>query len=286
MHCTVLQRHFLGSCVCLSVLACSMAHGALIAHYKFDEPTGSTTAVNEVTANGGDGLIGANVVTGVAGKVGNAVSLNDAAGQADIIDMGNATGVLGKITASGQLTLSYWLSSTDTSGGRNVAVFLGDDTDSNAYIDSGIVGGATEPNAGKAQGRNRDNTNTGADIGELFGVLVNDGTFHHIALTIDTLAATGALYVDGVLATSGSGAGFDSFPILNNLEVGRLGRSAPTDAFAGLVDDLQIYDTALSAAGITLLNANPGAVIPEPSACVLLTGVIGVMFLGRRGQNF
>ncbi len=245
-----------------AALGAPVGHAAVVAHYPFDEAVGAASAANEIVANGGDGVIGANVITGVAGKVGNAVSLNNAAGQADIIDMGNATGIFNQLTASGQLTLSYWLSSTDTSGGRNVAVFMGNDAATNAYVDSGILGGGGANN-GAAQGRNRDATNTASQIGELFGPPVNDGVFHHVALAVDTAGARGFLYVDGVLVSSGSGAGYDSFPVFNNFEVGRLGRSAPTDAFEGLIDDLQVYDAALNAREIAALFNNPGLTLDD-----------------------
>lgn len=229
-----------------SLLASSGSYGGLIAHYRFDETTGATVAVNEISANGGDGAIGANVGVGVAGMVGNAVKLNNDATQAGIVDMGNATGIFSKITASGKSTLSYWLNSSDVANNRSIALFLGNNADSNDYIDSGILGGtqATPPAPnGSAYGRNRVNTGVTANIGDSFGPLVNDGVFHHLALTVDTASTTSSLCVDGVLVSAQtSAAKYSAFPAFNNFEIGRLGRSVPVDPFGGVIDDLQIYD--------------------------------------------
>ena len=249
----------------LATLACvSVCHADLVAHYKFDETSG-TTAVNSVAANGGNGAIGTNVGIGVAGKVGNAIKLNNDATQAGIVDMGNATAIFSKITTSGELTISYWLNSSDVAANRSVALFLGNDTASNDYIDSGILGG-TQPNPpapnGSAYGRHRKNTNT--QIGDLFGPLINDGAFHHLALTVDVANTTGSFYVDGVLiGTETNAAKYAAFPTLNNLEIGRLGRGAPVDPIDGLVDDLQIYDQSLSLRQIAALFNNPGQTLND-----------------------
>lgn len=286
MRYTIHRQGLLQSTAIISLLASSTAYGELIAHYKFDETTGATTAVNEIAANGGNGAIGANVGVEMTGKVGNAVKLNNDASQAGIVDMGNATGIFNKITASGALTISYWLNSSDIAANRSVAVFLGNNTDNNDYIDSGILGGAQAnppaPN-GSAYGRNRVNTDAAASIGDLFGTLINDGEFHHLALTVDLASTTGSFYVDGTLISTETNAlKFGAFPTFNNFEVGRLGRSSPVDPIDGLVDDLQIYDAALSANAISFLHANPGAVIPEPSTVALMAIAVGVAAFRRR----
>ena len=240
------------------------AHAELVAHYKFDETSGAAS-VNSVAANGGDGVIGANVGVGVAGKAGNAVKLNNDVTDAGIVDMGNATGIFNKLVASGELTISYWLKSSDLAANRSVAVFLGNDTAANDYIDSGILGGtAANPPApnGSVYGRHRKATNT--QISDLFGPLINDGNFHHVALTIDLAATKGSFYVDGLLVgTETNAAKYAGFPTMNNLEIGRLGRGAKVDPIDGTVDDLQIYSTALSVRQMSAIYNNPGLTLND-----------------------
>ncbi|GAA5481419.1 LamG domain-containing protein [Haloferula sargassicola] len=253
---------------------------ALVAHYTFDEASGATTALNEVTGST-TGTVGANVVTGTAGISGNAYSFSGATGQADIVDMGNAS-FFAAITTSGAYTLSAWVNSTEATGGRNVVVFAGNDADSNDYADLGTT--VTEPgHEGEAYGRNRPNTNTPSVATGYFsdGATVVDGTWHHIAMTVDLSGAVVSLYVDGALANSQTiPSGFETFPVMNNFEIGRLGRSSPTDGYEGLVDDVQVYDEALDATGIAYLFANPGQAVPEPAGAALAG--LGLLSLLRR----
>lgn len=265
----------------VTLSAGSFAQAALIAHYQFDETTGATAA-NEVVATGHDGAIGANVTLGVGGVAGTAFTFSGGAAQADIVDMANATGVFNPILTSGQFTLSYWVKSTDT-GNRNVAVFMGNSLSSNDYIDSGVLGASQFAPAGSTYGRNRVATNTPANIGDLGGgALVNDGAFHHVAFSVDKATSTGTYYVDGLLVQTVTSANFANFPTLNNLEVGRLGRSSPTDGLSGTIDDLQIYDHVLSLAEVRFLHANPGLVLPEPGAAALILVALGFAPLRRR----
>ncbi|MBB5351795.1 uncharacterized protein YaaQ [Haloferula luteola] len=235
-------------------------HASLIAHYQFDEDSGATTAVNAVAGNT-DGLIGTNVTTGVPGISGNAYQFTGAVTQADIVDMDDAS-FLPAITTSGQYTLSVWVNSNEVAGGRNVVVFAGDSTDSNSYIDLGTAIDATTP-PGQAYMRHRVDTNTAGATSYLGGAegVVVDGTWHHIAMTANASTQTLTLYVDGIERATGTlvpGSSGD-FPILNRFEIGRLGRSSPVDGYEGLVDDVQVYDNALSAEQIAFLFAHPGS---------------------------
>jgi hypothetical protein len=265
--------------VSATLLAGSCAQGALIAHYPFDETAGAS-AVNQVTAIGHDGAIGANVTLGAAGVAGTAFTFSGGAAQADVVDMANATGVFTPILASNQITLSYWVQSTDT-GARSAAVFVGNNTASNDYIDSGILGAGQFAPAGTAYGRSRKASNT--NVGNVGGgTVVTDGSFHHIAVSIDFTTTTATFYVDGQFTDSETGAFYAAIPALNNLEVGRLGRSSPVDGLAGTIDDLQIYDHVLNLAEVQFLHANPGLAVPEPTAAALLAAAVGFAPFRRR----
>jgi MYXO-CTERM domain-containing protein len=255
---------------------------SLVAHYTFDEGASATTATNEVSGSS-TGAVGNLVTTGVAGISGNAYSFTGGAAQDNIVDMGNAS-FLPSITAGGGYTLSAWIKSTESDGNRNVVVFAGDNTDSNSYIDLGTSndGGLATP--GQAYMRNRVDTN-GAGASGTFGGdsnVVIDDQWHHIAMTADASTLTINLYVDGVFAATDSISPGSSgnFPILNNFEIGRLGRSSPVDGYAGLVDDVQVYDEALSDSEVSYLFANPGQAVPEPGSLALAG--LGFLTLVRR----
>ncbi len=234
-----------------------LLHADLVAHYRFDEESGATTAVNQVSG-ASPGNVGGSVNAGVNGIAGKAYRFNNSAAQAGVVDMGNAS-FLPALNASGALTYSVWVRTGDTTGGRNVAVFAGNDTVTASYVDLGLAA-AQVGQQGAANGRCRPNANV--NLTEIFSTpkVINDNAWHHLALTIrlDPAPGTMVLYVDGVSVATGTAA---SLPAFNNFEIGRLGRNAPADPFDGVIDDVQVYNAALSAADIAYLHTHPGEAI-------------------------
>lgn len=82
---------------------------------------------------------------------------------------------------------------------------------------------------------------------------LNDSQWHHVAVVIDNTAKTGTLYVDGVQRGNGSFPG-NFMPFAGNLKVGQFA-NVGAYPFLGNIDDLRIYNRALSAAEIAALAA-------------------------------
>lgn len=115
-----------------------------------------------------------------------------------------------------------------------------------------------------------------------------DGQYHNYALT--NSAGAGAFYIDGVLkgnfATLAVGAGGTDT---------RLGRQFDPagEFFNGYIDNVQIYDTALSAAEIARIAAagpNPASAIPTMSewgmiTFMVLAGLGSVYYLRRQRRT-
>jgi hypothetical protein len=254
------------------------SHAELIAWYQFDEDAGATTALNSVP--GSTGVIGSNVTTGVPGIAGNAYSFTGGATQADIVDMGDAS-FLDSLIEFGQLTFSAWIQTTDTTGNRNTVIFAGSDTVANSYTDLGVAAGQAG-HLGEASARNRPSGSVGTQQTGIFsdGVVVNDGLWHNLVMTVDLSSATMLLYVDGIL-TNGQAMALSLFPDFNNFEVGRLGRQGTqVDGYQGLIDNVQVYNNVLTDSEILYIYQNPGMAIPEPSTYALMA--FGLAIVGYR----
>lgn len=104
-----------------------------------------------------------------------------------------------------------------------------------------------------------------------------DGNYHNYALTLS--GSTASLYIDGSLMGTFSGlalgtGGSDT----------RFGRQFDGHAeyFNGFIDDVRVYNTALSAAEIAAI-ANPTSPIPEPETYAMMLAGLGLLgFMARR----
>lgn len=244
------MNHTIKKLFLLSSLGAGMASGGLVSHYTFDETSGTTAADTGPAA--ANGVIGANVTLGVPGKFGTAFTFNNDTTQAGIVDMANATGLFSAISTSQALTISVWLKWT-TPGARDSAIFLGDNTVANRYLDIGTVSASNG-----VYGRVRNGVNTGfPDLTPAPATPLNNDQWHHVAYTVSAATQATQIYVDGVLAGSTTTPAAVLPSVFNNFEVGRLGRGTPADAFAGSVDELRVYDNVLTANEIQVLAQGP-----------------------------
>jgi Concanavalin A-like lectin/glucanases superfamily/Immunoglobulin domain len=98
----------------------------------------------------------------------------------------------------------------------------------------------------------------------LVGPNLSDNLWHHVAVTYDQNAGTMSLYVDGTNALTSSMTPWNWVPG-TPIEFG-LASTQPGPTYGGLLDDVRIYQTALSAADITSAYHNT---LPSPSSLLL-----------------
>ncbi|NCC23366.1 MAG: DUF1566 domain-containing protein, partial [Alphaproteobacteria bacterium] len=208
----------------------------LVGWWTLDETSGTTAA--DSSGNGHDGTLQGGLDAGndsVAGQVGTAIEFD---GTDDYINIGN----LPAINGASQVTLAAWMKRTVPGDYLGVGKGTADDLHGLAitYQPGGIILLVFD-----------NGTDGWADSVQQF----NDTGWHHVAMIFDGTQTGDAnrlkLYVDGVQETlSFSGASIPATTTSNTTPF-QIGGSSVWSVYGpGSIDDVRIYDRALSAAEI------------------------------------
>jgi fibronectin type 3 domain-containing protein len=199
----------------------------LVAAYGFDEGTGTTAG--DSTASGLNGTLnGAAWVT--TGKYGKALSFN---GTSSLVTVADA----GPLHLSAAMTLEAWVYPTTASTNFATAVLKERGTTGLAYS-LYVTDGANRPPSGYINVGGVDRNATGTMVLPL-------NTWTHLAVTYN--GSTFRLYVNGVQVASKSQTGTIASST-SPLRIG--GNSVWGEYFNGLIDELRVYNTALTQAQI------------------------------------
>jgi hypothetical protein len=248
----------------LGALACfASANADLVGHWNFDETSGTTAYDSSPSGYNGALNGGASFVTG--GVSGGAISLSTASNS--YVSMGNVLPLTGS-----EYAISAWIKTTST--GAEAAV---------AKHDAGYYNGfIMQTNAGSGYGAANKVSMYTSDVagGEATSTSnINDGNWHLV--TASRQGGLTSLYVDGnleiVKATNNVAANSRDF-----LVGGVYAFTGNVGAYNGLVDDLQVYDKALTANDVSYLYNNPGAPVPEPATMACLLGGLGALIARRK----
>ena len=212
----------------------NVAHTAFGAHWTFD--AGSGTTATDSTGNGHTATLQAGA-TWTAGKIGaNALNLNGttqyASAAAPVID------------TSQSYSVAAWVRPSSITGGNKTAVSMDGTSISPFYL---MVQGGGQY---RVELRHSDSTASAATAATGVAAAVN--TWAHLVMVHDNAANTVSLYVDGVLRNT---VAFNSPWKANGVTtVGRAKwNGGPVDFFAGAIDDVRLYDYALSAGEVDVL---------------------------------
>ncbi|QDU88827.1 hypothetical protein Pla175_22110 [Pirellulimonas nuda] len=267
-----------------ALLLTPASHGALVHRYSFDDAdiVGATkgqadlVGLDNATPTGTGG--GSNITTGQAGQFGQAYAfvrdaLPSGSATQSLTDFENLMTIASGAVPSGanDRTISVWFNQTTADSGQNKLFGYGTNVGGQA-IDVGLeAGGIRLRHFGGniLYGSGNDFATGGANEGwHHLAVRVNPGasTFADVDVFLDGAQLTGAGSTATTLNTAASafGIGTTSIPTGGAIQNG----------FTGLLDELQIYDTALSNTEISQLATRP---VPEPGS--LLSLVAGVALL-------
>jgi hypothetical protein len=226
------------SCFLLVLGATSNALADLVDHWKFDEGSG-TTALNSVVG-GTDGTI--NGATWVNDQTRGTVLSFDG-----IDDEVNIIGYNG-ITGGAPRTMCLWINTVDGGGAASNGRGLGgwgtpDPGGTRWEMNINKGGGGRTVDALRFNGSGNGANGTGTTV-------LTDSSWHHVAITLgDPPQGTSlTLYVDGMVETI-VGSALGSQAINTGTGEVRIGNGVKTSDslhYAGLIDDVRIYDHALT----------------------------------------
>lgn len=242
---------FSGSIVCLEA--------ELVASYTFSGNLWDTSIYSNNAIAYGNATL-------TTDRFGNANSAYYFDGSGDYLRIANASQI--NFTRNQNFSVSFWMKANanqvDLGNGDNDVVekwtgasgypFVVRYLNSKQGVNEGTVHAA------------RWNGSASASVGSN-GVKINDGQFHHILFMHS--AETLYFYIDGILLSTASNVSTGETANASDLYIAS--RGGTMNFFAGVVDDLNIYNHALSTAEINSLVQ-----IPEPMSCLSL--FLGLIF--------
>jgi hypothetical protein len=241
----------------------------LVAHYTFDKVgnLGADTSGNGYDLNYNGKPSGSGVTQSSTAKAGSGAAYFDGGSFLSYNPM--PAEVLN--TLASNFTLCFWINTTQTYGNDGEWAFQGA-----GLMAAGVPGVANDIVPAALDG-GEIGFNTGGSYDDTLNSHpnINDGNYHHIAVTRDQASGQKQIFVDGQLNNSDSAStGLLNAPVL--VAVGcQIDASNPNLAsisgsgfYQGLLDDIQLYSRVLSLSEIANLYINPGqtaAPLPPPN---------------------
>ena len=211
----------------------------LIAYYEFDGDATDSAGNHDGTPTGSPGY--------VAGKIGQALNMT---ADSQYVAVAYAADL-----AMSTFTVGAWVNVADLSAAR-------------AIVGTRIGGENTfdvKVEATRIHGDIGDGTawlNTSLDISAARGGVIDTGEWHHITYVIDNAAQKCFMYLDGALGATATFSGTPMF--MKSGQTLGIGCDYPTEFMHGQIDDVRIYNRALSEAEVAGLVGRTGTIYIAP----------------------
>lgn len=266
------------ACAAVAATASVSANAALIAHYKLNEAAGSTTIVDSSVggignaAGTGTGVtLGSTTVT--AGTYG-AITV-DVATAASFGTSADFSGGKFDVNTTGSATIASLLTKNGTgapTGTYTLMAWINSDANNDRFF----LGSGSADNNGWKWGINNQQAFVTAGIQQGLGGGSNISTtgWQHVAFSYNN--GVGNFYLNGNLTGTVNYLNYNEDGAGSITSIGARPVTG-SEAFDGQLDELKIFNTALTVAEIGV------AAVPEPSAALL--GGLGLLALLRRRRN-
>lgn len=240
------------------------ANAALIGHWAFDNGTGSTAA--DSSTGGNDGVI----TDGTWGSDATRASFLTFNGTSSVVD---PSMTLPAMSGTNDFTWAAWVNNgAAINGSQQNAVILGNRRDgANNDTPSTANRQFIKFTPTKFEWHQNANGNDNQDYDDLVV-----GTWTHLAVV--KTGTSVQLYRDGI-ATGAAGTLNESLATAVGMPLfigGDVGNPSVNEFFTGSIDDVRIYDNALTASAVNAL------VVPEPSSLLLGALSLGMMLRRKR----
>ena len=229
----------------------------LVGHWSFDGSSMAADTAYDRSGNGNTGTL-TNGPTRAIGRIGQALSFDGSDDFVDIFNSQTVPSTFQTIGNNNNYALSAWIKTNKAANGDE-ALWYCESTIIELRDEDGIT--KTPFNLGLEDtflclGRT-DQDNTGAER-YLGTISINDGAWHHVAVSVVDNVAD--FYTDGVFdvqRTYTAGAGNASVGTqTSNMQIGARSNddgARNSNLFNGLIDDVRIYNRALSPAEVLQL---------------------------------
>ncbi len=279
------HAHSLIGVIALSVFT-SSASAELVAHYTLDDSEPATTVLD--SSGLGNNGTNSGQTFGITGIDGTAIQAGTGtAYNADQVTSDAFTADLG-LSANSARTVSLWFN-TDSVYGEMALFGMGAGSNRQQFIITvEDFGGAAGQSVGLRYGGGNVAYNNG-------GTALSNGTWYHVAIVYDGTTidfdptdGTGVFaYINGTIVSSVGGNQNLEGDVFNTSNTAlQIGNSSTNNrGFNGKIDDVQVYNSALTASEIAAIYSSPGTVIPEPSTAALLLALGALGLIARRRRR-